>query len=165
VSRLVFFATALAGLVLVSLNQTLSLGNERFVGMVAILLSAMIYSLTIVIFKTTSTRYTPLETLWFQNGFGAVFFLPFFLVNRPVPMLWQAGLAGTYGLLVGILGFGLFFFGLRKVEASRASFLTYIEVVSGIAFGVIFFDEHLSWPVIAGGSLILTSALALSRKV
>jgi drug/metabolite transporter (DMT)-like permease len=62
------------------------------------------------------------------------------------------------------LGFGLFFYGLRSVEASRASFLTYVEVVSGIFFGMVFFHERLSWNIVAGGSLVLLSALALSRK-
>lgn len=162
--RLVFFVTSFSGVALIAMNQTLSLSNQGFNGVMFILLSAFVYSMTIVIFKKRSLRYDPLETLWFQNCFGTFAFLPFLIMNRPLPMLWQSGLASLYGCLVGVVGFGLFFSGLRKIEASRASFLTYIEVLSGICFGVVFFNERLSWNIIVGGSLVLFSALALSRK-
>ena len=163
-SRLVLFVATFCGVVLIALNQSMALSDQRFIGVVFILLSAFIYSITIVIFKKKSLRYDPLETLWFQNCLGTFVFLPFLVMNRPFPLAWQGGLAIVYGCLVGVVGFGLFFSGLRKIEASRASFRTYIEVVSGIFFGVVFFEERLSWNIIAGGSLVLLSALALSRK-
>jgi drug/metabolite transporter (DMT)-like permease len=162
--RLVLFAATFSGVILITLNQTLSMADHRFAGTVYILLSAFIYSMTIAIFKKESPRYTPLETLWFQNLLGSFAFLPFLMMHRPLPALWQTGLACSYGGLIGVLGFGLFFFGLRNVEASRASFLTYVEVVSGICFGMVFFHERLSWNIVIGGSLVLLSALALSRK-
>ncbi|GAB6094483.1 DMT family transporter [Desulfatiferula olefinivorans] len=161
--RLVLFGTTVAGVVLITVNQILNLPGRRFAGSVFILASALIYSLTIVMFKKRSTVYDPLETLWFQNGFGTFAFLPFLFFNRPVPLPWQVGMASIYAALIGVLGFGLFFFGLRRIEASSASFLTYIELVSGVAFGVILFHEELSFAVLAGGSLILGSALALTR--
>lgn len=162
--RLGLFTTTFVGVTLITINQTLSLSNHRFTGAVFILLSAFIYSMTIVIFKKKSLRYDPLETLWFQNGLGSFLFFPFLVMNRPFPLLWQSGLASVYAGLIGVVGFGLFFFGLRHIDASRASFLTYVEVVSGIFFGVVFFHETLSWNIVAGGSLVLLSALALSRK-
>ncbi|MBU1171719.1 MAG: DMT family transporter [Proteobacteria bacterium] len=162
--RLGLFVTTFSGVALITLNQTLSLTNQKFIGAVFILLSAFIYSMTIVIFKKKSLRYDPLETLWFQNCIGSFAFFPFVVINRPFPLVWQSGLAVTYAFLIGVVGFGLFFSGLQKIDASRASFLTYVEVVSGIIFGVVFFNETLSWNIIAGGSLVLLSALALSRK-
>ncbi len=163
-SRLVLFAATLAGVALITLGQVRSLSDQGVTGVVFILLAAFVYSMTIVIFKKKSLAYDPFETLWFQNMIGVFAFLPFFLMNRPWPMPWQGGIAAAYGGLVGVLGFGLFFTGLRKIEASRASFLTYIEVVSGIFFGVVFFHERLSWNIAVGGSLVLLSALTLSRK-
>jgi drug/metabolite transporter (DMT)-like permease len=162
--RVGLFATTFAGVALIVMNQTLSLSNQRFTGLVFILLTSIIYSMTIVIFKKKSLNYDPFEILWFQNGIGTFVFFPFLMMNRPFPELWQFGLASGYGCLVGVVGFGLFFSGLRKIEASKASFLTYIEVVSGIFFGVVFFNEQLTWNIIAGGSLVLVSALTLSRQ-
>lgn len=161
--HLFLFTVAFAGVGLITLDKTFSLSDQRFSGVLFILLSAFVYSMTIVIFKKKSGSYDPFETLWFQNMVGVFAFLPFFITTRPWPMVWQGGLATVYGGLVGVLGFGLFFAGLRRVEASRASFLTYIEVVSGIFFGVVFFKERLSMQVVAGGSLVLLAALALGR--
>lgn len=162
--RLALFATTFSGVALILMNKTLTLSDQRLESAGFILASALIYSMTVVIFKKNAERYSPFETLWFQNCLGTFAFFPFLLLNRPVPLIWQAGLGCGYGLVVGILGFGLFFYGLRRVEASRASFLTYVEVVSGICFGMVFYDERLTWNILAGGSLVLLSALALSRK-
>lgn len=161
--RIVFFLATLTGVALININQTLSLSDSGFTGMVCILISAFLYSMTIVIFKSKSTTYTPWQTVWFQNLLGTFIFLPLIFINHPRPEIWQAGLASTYAILIGVVGFGLFFYGLRKIDASRASFLTYIEVVSGILFGVAFFNEVLSWNVIIGGLLVVLSAIALSR--
>lgn len=161
--QLGLFATAIAGVGLITLDRSLNLSGQRLSGVLFILLSALVYSVTIVIFKKKSGCYDPLETLWFQNMVGFFAFLPFFVTTRPWPMAWQGSLGVAYGVLVGVLGFGLFFAGLRRVEASRASFLTYIEVVSGIGFGMVFFGERLSVHVAVGGSLVLLSALALGR--
>jgi drug/metabolite transporter (DMT)-like permease len=161
--RWICFLTTLAGVILINLNQAMSLGDQQFTGVLFILSSAFIYSMTVVMFKKKSQCYTPFETLWFQNGLGAFLFLPFLVINRPLPVPWQTGTAILYAFLIGVVGFGLFFSGLRRIDASKASFLTYVEVVSGIFFGVAFFGETLSWNILAGGSLVLVSALLLSR--
>lgn len=160
--RLVFFSLAAFGVVLINLNKAMSLSDHHLKGVVFILLSALIYSLTIVMFKKRSQQYDPLEIIWFQNGVGALVFLPFLLFIRPLPLVWQTGMAFTYALLIGVIGFGLFFYGLKAIDASRASFLTYIEVVSGIIFGVFCFHERLTWNIVLGGVLVVLSALAFS---
>lgn len=162
--RVSFFFTAVLGVGLINMNTVFSLSDEHMLGVVCILLSALIYSMTIVMFKKRSSRYDPLEIVWFQNGIGALVFIPFLLINRPFPFFWQIGLAGTYAFLIGVLGFSLFFYGLGKIDASKASFLTYIEVVSAVAFGVFVFDEHLTWNIILGGGLVLFSSLAFSLE-
>lgn len=162
--RVVFFVMAIMGLALINMNTVFSLSDQHLLGVVCILLSALIYSMTIVMFKKRTSQYDPLEIVWFQNGIGALVFLPFLFTNRPLPFLWQSGLAGTYAFLIGVLGFSLFFYGLGKIEASKASFLTYIEVVSAVAFGVFVFDERLTWNIVLGGGLILFSSLAFSLE-
>jgi drug/metabolite transporter (DMT)-like permease len=162
--RITLFATAISGVGLITLERGAALTDQRFMGVVFILLTSFIYSMTIVMFKKRSTQYDPLETLWFQNFLGTAAFFPFLLINRPFPHIWQSGLACSYGFLIGVVGFGLFFRALRNVDASTASFLTYIEVLSGITFGVVLFHERLTWNIAAGGALVLLSALALGRK-
>lgn len=160
--RLILFVVAAVGVALVNLDKALTLSDQQLIGVLCILLSALIYSMTIVMFKKRSQDYDPFEIVWFQNCVGTLIFLPCLLLTRPWPLMWQSGLAGVYAVLIGVVGFGLFFKGLKAVDASRASFLTYIEVVSGIVIGVVFFDEHLSWHIILGGVLIVLSAIAFT---
>jgi drug/metabolite transporter (DMT)-like permease len=42
---------------------------------------------------------------------------------------------------------------------NTASFLSYLEVISGVLFGVILFHESLSWNEIAGGTMIILSSV------
>ena len=162
--RVFFFFSAVLGVVLINLNMVLSLGDQHLVGVICILLSSLIYSMTIVMFKKRSLNYDPLEIVWFQNGVGALVFLPFIVLNRPFPMAWQSSLAGCYAFLIGVIGFGMFFSGLKNIDASKASFLTYIEIVSAVAFGVLVFGERLTWNVLVGGVLVLLSSLAFSLE-
>lgn len=162
--RMVFFLGAVLGVGLINLTMVLSLADQHMIGVMCILLSSLIYSMTIVMFKKRSLEYDPLQIVWFQNGVGALVFLPFVLINRPFPLVWQSSLAGSYAFLIGVIGFSMFFFGLKNIDASKASFLTYIEVVSAVAFGVLVFDEQLTWNVLVGGSLVLLSSLAFSLE-
>jgi len=53
---------------------------------------------------------------------------------------------------------------IEKVKISVFSILCYLEIVSAIIFGIIFFDESLTWNMILGGSLIIVSAIFLKRE-
>jgi drug/metabolite transporter (DMT)-like permease len=74
------------------------------------------------------------------------------------------GLGIIYGVLIGVLVFGLFFFGLKRLKASTASALMYMEVVSAIVLSAIFMKEVLSVSMIVGACLILGSSLLLKRN-
>ena len=73
---------AFIGIVLVFLNKEISFGNKDFIGMGAMLLAAMIYSLSFVIFKKELKTYTHFETVFYQNLVGAVVFIPFLFINH-----------------------------------------------------------------------------------
>jgi drug/metabolite transporter (DMT)-like permease len=154
---------AFIGIILVFLSKEYSFANKDLIGMCSMLVCALLYSFTFVIFKKESKSYSGIETAFFQNLVGAFVFLPFFLINRPFPSLGSTAVASVYGTLIGIVGFGLIFSALGKIKASSVSLLAYLEVLSGIAFGMVFFREALSWNVISGGILIIGSAVAQSK--
>jgi len=154
---------ALAGIVLIYSDKPLAFNNEVFWGMSAMLLSAILYSTTVIIFKKESVKYDHLQIVFFQNLVGAVLFLPFFVTGFDVLTLHKATVASGYAFAVGIIGFGLFFFSLRRIKASNASFLAYIEVPSAVLFGVFLFHEVLTWNEILGGIMIIAASLMLKR--
>mgnify|MGYP000279384716 CR=1 FL=1 len=155
---------ALAGIVLIYSDKPVSLDNGVFWGMSAMLISAVLYASTVVIFKRESHKYTHLQIVFFQNLVGALLFLPFFLGGLEQLTLHKTSVASGYAFAVGVIGYGLFFFSLKRLKASNASFLTYIEVPAAVLFGVFLFHETLGWNDILGGLLIIAASVLLRKK-
>ncbi len=152
---------AFTGIVIAYSNQKFSFDNQDFIGMTAAISSAFLYALTVIIFKTETPNYTRNEIVFYQNIVGALVFIPFLIFNEPIPTARDVTLGISYGLMVGIVAYSFFFFGLKYLDASRASMLTYVEVVSAVLLGYLFLDEVLSWNMIVGGGCIILSTILL----
>ena len=155
---------AFTGIVIMYLNKEISFGNEDFIGMAAMLLSAILFSITAVIFKKELVYYSKTETIFYQNLVGAVAFLPLLFIYTPVPSAMQIGAASLYGFLIGIVAFTLFFYALRRLKMSHYALFTYWEVIAALFFGVLFFQEQITWNMLIGGSLILATGIMLRKE-
>lgn len=154
----------ITGIILMFINQPFSTENDDFIGMSAMLLSAIIYAMTIIVFKKESHKYSGFETVFFQNLVGALIFLPFFL-QGDLSFSWQqCWMIFFFAVVIGIGAFGLFFSALKKINTSTVSFMTYLEVLIATLFGVLVFDEKLTWNILVGGSLIVISTLLLKKR-
>src|SRR6056297_807830 len=154
---------AMTGVVLVFSDKPVHFGNEVFLGMAAMLFSAALNAAMVVIFKHQSPKFSAPQIVFFQNLVGALCFLPFFFMDFNQLTFHKFSVASFYAVLVGVVGFWLFFHALKKVFASTASFLTYIEVISGILFGIFLFNEVLTWNEIAGGTMIIGASFLLRK--
>ncbi len=155
---------AFVGIIVMYLNKDIRFGSSDFIGICAMLLSAMIFAFTAVIFKKNLEYYSRSESIFYQNLVGAVLFLPFMFINQPFPSFFQISIASLYAFLVGIVGFGLFFYALHKLDMSHYSLFAYWEVVAAIIFGIVLFGEVIAWNIVVGGSLIVVSGLLLRKK-
>jgi drug/metabolite transporter (DMT)-like permease len=155
---------AFLGIVVMYFNKEINFGSNDFIGMGAMLLSAIIFSITAVIFKKELQNYSEPETIFYQNLVGAIVFLPFIFINRPLPTVTQTSVASVYGLLVGVAAFLLFFYGLKKLKMSHYSLFTYWEIPAALIFSVIFFKEVITLNMIFGGVLIIIAGLLLRRE-
>ncbi len=155
---------AFMGIVIMYSEKEISFGNEDFIGMAAMLFSAILFSITAVIFKKELVNYSRTETIFYQNLVGAFVFLPFLFINTPLPTALQAGVASLYGFLIGIVAFVLFFFALRRLKMSHYALFTYWEVIAAIFFGVVFFQEAITLNMILGGGLILATGILLKKQ-
>lgn len=153
---------AFAGMVITYSTKSFSFENNDIVGMVAAVLSAMTYAVTVLIFKSESNNYSKEQIIIYQNLLGAFLFIPFLFFIPDAPFN-QLGVGVFYGFLIGIVVFKLFFYGLKHLEASTASSLMYLEVVSAIVLGYFVLDEKLTLSTVIGGALIITSSYFITR--
>lgn len=158
------FAVAFLGIVLVYLDKKFSFSDRDFVGMSAMMVSALATAAFMVTFKKAAVKYSKFEMIFYQNVVGAIAFLPFLFIDSPKPDVKQLAVVTVYAVLVGVVGFVLYFSALKKIKVSTASFLSYFEPVSAIIFGVLLLGEKLSWNMIAGGLLIIVSTMMLKSE-
>lgn len=154
---------AFCGIVLVYINKKFSFESSDFLGMSAMLFSAFVYAFSMILFKKTSADYNQIETTFFQNVVGGFLFLPAAFIVHPFPGPEKIGLLFVFGIFIGIVGFALFFSALKKVKASTASSLAYLEIVTTLIYSAAFFGEKFSWNMVAGGAMIILSALIVQH--
>ena len=151
------------GIILAYSDKPFSFESQDFLGMIAALGAAFFNAVTVVLFKSEAKNYRSFEMIFYQNFLGALIFLPFFLLGFDDVEMGDIGLGALFGLMAGIVVFGLFFYGLKYLKATTASTLMYIEVVSAILLGYWFFGEVLSTNMILGGLLIMVCNFLLMR--
>jgi len=154
----------LVGIVVIFSDQPFTTENEDLIGMGAMLLSAIIYALTVIIFKRTSYVYTGFETVFFQNLLGGFIFLPF-AWSALGDLSWETyGLVTIFALTIGLLAFGMFFQALRKIKASTLSYLSYLEVVAASLFGILLFDEAITVQLVVGAVMIILATSMFQKE-
>ncbi len=161
--KILLMLIAFAGVILIYGEKVNTLSENEMLGVLSILFSAMVYAGTIIIFKYKSSGISKWQTVFFQNLLGSFIFLPFFFINSPFPTAFQYSVSAVYAILIGLAGFGLLFSALKEIEASQVSLINYLEVLSAVLLGILFFGEDLSPGIVAGGCLILTSAFLINK--
>ena len=162
--QILLLVLAFSGILVIFSGEGFELGNNHFLGMLCALTSAIFFSMSYVIFKRVIHEYHRNEIIFYQNLLGAWIFLPFFLFIGKWPSVSDWPLISIYGLLMGIGIFHFFLYGLKHLEASKASMLQYTEIVSALIIGVIFLDETLSGRILVGAGLILTAITVLQKS-
>ena len=160
--NMILLFIAFTGIIIVFINKKFSFQNSDFIGMIAMLFSSIIYSFSLLIFKTKTKEYSGLEITFYQNIVGAIICIPFVFM-LPEISIFQITLVSLQGFLVGVIAFFLFFSALRKLTSAKASLLSYLEVLSTICISVFVFHEPFTWNLLLGGSLILISVIFLKR--
>ncbi|AVR46356.1 EamA family transporter [Christiangramia fulva] len=157
-----FLFLAFTGILVTYAGKPFSFESDDFIGMLAALGAAVGYAITVMMFKKETHNYSQNQIVMYQNIAGAVVFLPF-LSGLPSAEISHMGIGLVYGLVIGVVVFKLFFFGLKFLPAATATSLMYLEVVSAILFGYLILNEKLSWNTYVGGAFILISSFYISR--
>ncbi|HEY9054396.1 MAG TPA: EamA family transporter [Rectinemataceae bacterium] len=137
-------ALATTGVVALNSGQGFSISGNDLLGSACMILSALVYGGTAIVFKDALSVMTETDTLYFQNAIGGMAFLPFLIAEIPHVPLAQLGIGIAYGAAVGFVGFGLFFVGMKRLPLFKFSALSYSEVPLGLLVGILFQGEVMT---------------------
>ena len=156
---------AFAGIVVIFIGQARAeLGREALVGSLAILISAGLYALNIIIMRRQAQVADPLEITFFQSlivtivlSVGAV---PFVGLSVPATNAWPGLL---FAAVLAITSMLLLSWAYARAEASYLAATEYTAFLWAMAFGWIFFSETVSLFTLAGAALIVAGCILAAR--
>lgn len=155
---------ALAGVGVILFGQTKSeLGDEAFLGALAILTSAICYSYNLILARRQAQRAGPTEIAFWQSLFvlgGLLLAAPWLAAPPPIDawpkIVVAAGLATVSLMLLA--------WAYARGEASYLAPTEYTSFVWAAMFGYIFFDERVTPYTLAGAAMIVAGCLYAARR-
>ncbi len=136
-------------------------------GVLLCLLSAVVYSISLILQKPLVARLAAIHVTWLACSIGAVVCLPFAgqLVDqtRAAPassILWVVYL----GVFPTAIAFTTYAFALRHMSASNLGVTTYLVPPITIVMGLVFLGEAPPAMAYAGGALALVGVALARRK-
>lgn len=162
-SRLAGMALGLAGLMVI-FGSSLNLSGKAIFGVLGILLAATIQSTSAIWVKRIDAGVPAIVMTSGGLAIAAPLFLAtWLLVGGTLPHDIPARTLGAIGYLAlfgSVIGFALYFYVLRHVEATRVSLITLVTPVMALLLGNLLNGEVVTADVLLGAVLIL-SGLAL----
>ncbi len=159
-------ALAFGGVALISLS-TSSGSNSDLVGVLLCLVSAVAYSISLILQKPLVGRLAAVHVTWLACTIGAISCLPFAgdLVRQardaPASSLWWLVYLGVFPTAIA---FTTYAFALRHMSASNLGVTTYLVPPITIVLGLIFLSEAPPTMAYAGGVLALVGVAVARRK-
>jgi len=161
--RLAGMAMGLVGLALI-FGTSLSLDGGAVFGVAGVLLSVLIHSASAVWVKRIDADVPAIVLTSGGLAFAApLFLLTWLLVEGGMPEAIPARAMGAIAYLAlfgSVLGFALYYYVLRHVQATRVALITLVSPVAALMLGNMLNGEAVSIDVLLGAALIL-SGLAL----
>ncbi|MGH3087646.1 MAG: DMT family transporter [Rubrobacteraceae bacterium] len=147
------------------------IGDEAasFAGDVLVLVAAAAVGCYTVFSMPMLERHTPLAVATYPTAFGAPFVLIFALPQLPAFDFGGVGPGAWLGVaysavLATAFTFAAWQVGISRIGANRVLVYQYLITLTGVASGIIFFDESLGWNKILGGAVILVGIYLARRK-
>jgi drug/metabolite transporter (DMT)-like permease len=159
-------ALAFAGVGLISLSSSGS-GDRDVLGVVLCLVSAVVYSISLILQKPLVARLPAVHVVWLACSVGAVACLPFLgqlvddVGDAPTSsILWVVYL----GVFPTAIAFTTYAFALKHMSASSLGVTTYLVPPITIVLGLILLDETPPRIAYVGGALALVGVAVARRK-
>jgi drug/metabolite transporter (DMT)-like permease len=161
--RAIALFTGFAGVVVLASGKTAgaSIGWAVVAGCTA----AFLYGIGINLVRRHLTGLPPAAVASATLGTSTLLTLPFAIANWPqhaIPLKsWLS--AGLLGVVCTGIAFVMYYRLIARIGASRASTVTYLIPVFGVAWAWLLLDEALTWTMAVSAALILGS-VAMSQQ-
>ena len=154
---------AFAGVVIIFFGQAQAdLGPSALLGSLAILGSALIYAVNIIVMRRQAQHAGPVEIAFFQNlVIGAVLLISAPFMGAPLPNGHWLEIVLASALAIGSLM--LLGWGYARAGAAYLSTTEYTAFLWGMLFGWLRFGEKPSPYTLAGAALIVVGCLVAAR--
>lgn len=156
---------AFAGVLVIFLGQAQAdLGREATIGSFAILVSAALYALNIIIMRQQALVADPLEITFFQSAIVTAVLLvavPFAGVSVPPAVQWPWLL---FASILAISSMLLLSWAYARAEANYLAATEYTAFLWAMLFGWLFFDEGVSLFTLGGAMMIVAGCILGARK-
>ena len=161
----VALAGGFAGMLLIVGGSLGSAGLDTavLIGAAAVLVSAIGYSLNIIVLRHRATRDPLSQIVLFQNlGPALILAVPVLWVWTPPTLAdsFQFALLGT----IGVTAHTMLAHAFARIEAARLAPVGYVTLVWGVLFGFLFFAEVPGLATLAGAALIVVGTLVSQRR-
>ncbi len=159
-------ALAFGGVALISLS-TSSGTDSDVIGVLLCLVSAVAYSISLILQKPLVRRLAAVHVTWLACTIGAISCLPFAgdLVRQtreaPASSIWWLVYLGIFPTAIA---FTTYAFALKHMSASSLGVTTYLVPPITIVMGVVFLSEAPPTMAYAGGVLALVGVGVARRK-
>ncbi len=142
----------------------LELTSNYILGIVAGLLSGVVFAALIMNVKVLKTEYPELAIIFWPMGIALLLLSPFALDVSPEILYGNLKVLAAFGIVS--IGFGEIFtvLGFANLKAQTGSLLALIEPVSGVFFDIALLGIKLSAETLAGCALIMICAAFISLK-
>ncbi len=156
---------AFAGVAVIFIGQARTdLGRDALIGSLAIIVSALLYALNIILMRRQSQMAGPAEAAFFQNVTVSALLLaalPLLGTSVPAaghwPWILLASVLSTASLL-------LLSWAYARAEASYLAATEYSSFLWAMLLGWLIFDETVSPYTLAGAALIVAGCIFAARR-
>ena len=152
--------TGFAGVV-VLMSKDLGASTSSLLGQLAVILACIFYAASSIIARVyTEGTSATMRGLGPLVSASAVMITSAFIFESPIkiptlPITWVALL--WMGILGSGLAFIMLFYLIHEIGPTRTTMVTYLFPLGGVTLGVIFLNEALTWQIITGAVLIISS--------
>jgi S-adenosylmethionine uptake transporter len=163
-SAILAAVVGLVGVIVIMLGKFSGTGYapDAFLGMLAIIASAVLYAYNLILARRQAQVAKPLEIAFFQNlvvmivlGVAAPWLAKLLPADQWLP------LAGVTALALS--GHFMMSWSYARAEAQYLIPTEYSAFIWAIILGWVFFEEAVGWSTLAGASLIIAGCLLASR--
>lgn len=167
--KILAMLVAFIGCIFVTGVITGGMHSLDFVGVASALISGLFFGLYTIGCKLSSDKgYKPVTTMMYMFLFASLMTIPFAndvkVVESFVDVHLIVGVL-SLGVLMTLIPFFVSTWGVQKLEASKVSLISVMEVITACIVGYFLFDEEMTVLNIIGMSLVVASIVIMDLKI